>query len=85
MALSEKWERRVELARRVLYGNQRGNQMLERTKGNIEFECDCCGEVLDTNTQEFNEALDTLWNEGWISKRSVGDGWAHFCPECKEQ
>ena len=56
--------------------------MLDRSKDGIAFECDMCGEVLETNTKEFNEARDTLRSNGWISKRSVGDGWAHFCPDC---
>jgi hypothetical protein len=83
MALSEKWERRVEIARRMMRRNQRGKTtMLDRSKDSLTFECDMCGEVLETNTKEFNEALDTLRNDGWISKGSVGDGWAHFCPDC---
>ena len=85
MTLSAKWERRVAQARRMMYGNQRGKTtMLDRSKDGITFECDICGEVLETNTKEFDEAIDTLRNEGWISKRSVDDDtWAHFCPECK--
>lgn len=55
--------------------------MLERIHGDINFECDTCPEVLDTETSDFDSARDLLRREGWtISK--VGTEWIHACPNC---
>jgi predicted RNA-binding Zn-ribbon protein involved in translation (DUF1610 family) len=55
--------------------------MLDRQHGKIIFECDVCGDTLESDTRDFNEALLTLKNESW-SARKIGSDWVHSCPEC---
>ena len=55
--------------------------MLDRQHGNIVFECDVCGETLDSDTRDFNEALRILKNESW-SARKIGVDWCHSCSDC---
>ena len=55
--------------------------MLDRQHGKICFECDVCGDTLDSYTRDFNEALRTLNNESWKA-RKIGVDWVHSCPEC---
>lgn len=56
--------------------------MLTRLYGKISFECDGCCEVLDTNTKEFDEALERLRSEDWKCRKN-GKEWSHYCPGCK--
>lgn len=56
--------------------------MIHRDHNLIEFECDDCGAVLETETTEWNEALRRLKNAGWVSRKN-GDQWEHFCEECE--
>jgi hypothetical protein len=39
--------------------------MLDRQSGDIIFECDGCGEVLATDTGNFNAARNLLQQNGW--------------------
>jgi hypothetical protein len=55
--------------------------MLTRLHGKINIECDACGEVLDTETRDFNEALQVMRAEGWVAEK-IGDDWSHYCPAC---
>jgi len=55
--------------------------MLDRQHGQITFECDVCGDTLDTDTSDFSEAIRTLKNEGWTARR-IGADWIHSCAEC---
>ncbi len=57
--------------------------MIHRTHGNISFECDACGETLDTHDDDWNVAWSMAKREGWRSKK-VNDQWEHSCPECEE-
>lgn len=58
--------------------------MLTRIYGKISFSCDgCVVEVLDTDTKEFDEAVERLRSEGW-KFRKTGKEWSHYCPGCKE-
>lgn len=60
--------------------------MLDRQHGKILFECDGCGEVLQTDTGDFTAALALMKSDGW-SNRRLGRGevadWNHYCPKCK--
>jgi hypothetical protein len=56
--------------------------MLDRQKGNVVFQCDECGAVLDTNTSDFASARNLLKRERWVTEKD-GDVWEHFCPDCK--
>lgn len=46
----------------------------------IGFECDCCDETLETETEEWSTAKATLDREGWKALK-VADEWVHGCPK----
>lgn len=55
--------------------------MMDRQKGKIVFECEACGEVLETDTGNFETAQAVRREAEWrVSK--VGDVWSHYCPSC---
>ena len=56
--------------------------MIDRQNGDLVFECDSCGEVLQTETSDFNSAWNQAKRDGWRA-RKVGTEWAHECPNCK--
>lgn len=64
--------------------------MIERSRGKILFICDgdggTCGEEFQTDSSEFNAALEELKMEPeetqWASIKQQGE-WKHFCSECK--
>ena len=70
--------------------------MLDRQKGNIIFKCDGCDEVLDTETSNFDAAVNLLNREDWRSKKVIRsaasssrpddkkDEWNHYCSRCKK-
>lgn len=55
--------------------------MLQRNRGKIEFCCDACGEVLETDTADFDEAREAMKRDGWYARKQ-GDEWTHFCRTC---
>ena len=55
---------------------------VERQDGIVIFECDNCGEELDTDETEFVDALDVLREEGWKAFKVSGD-WVHHCGDCR--
>lgn len=55
--------------------------MMTRIHGKIVFECDECGDDLETEKKDFDEALEVLRGEDWIA-RKVDDEWVHYCPSC---
>jgi hypothetical protein len=55
--------------------------MLDHQKGEIKVECDGCGEVYDTGTDDFNDVRTLLKRDGW-SIRKIAEEWVHFCPRC---
>lgn len=55
----------------------------ERNGGRHTFCCDTCGEVIDTEENEFNAALGFAKGEGWRAYPVQGV-WCHACPDCKE-
>jgi hypothetical protein len=57
--------------------------MIHRQHDQIEFECDDCGEVLETDASDWSEALRRMKTEGWVSRKN-GSQWEHFCPVCEE-
>lgn len=57
--------------------------MMTRTHGHLVFECDACGEVLETGKTDFVEALGVLRAANWVS-RKTGDDWDHRCDECAD-
>ena len=50
--------------------------------GPITWVCDECGKKLDTEVEDFYDALDELRANGWVS-RNDGDDWEHYCEDCK--
>lgn len=57
--------------------------MLTRSHGKIEVQCDACGEVLDTETRDFDEARACWKSEMWDS-RKIGNVWCHYCTNCAD-
>jgi hypothetical protein len=57
--------------------------MLDRQHGNVIFECDDCGEVLDTKTSNFEAAHNLMKRQGWAAQL-VNEQWQHFCSQCKD-
>jgi Fe2+ or Zn2+ uptake regulation protein len=57
--------------------------MLDQQKGDFFFQCDDCGEVLETKTSNFDAARNVLKREGWRAIK-VGEAWEHRCPQCSE-
>lgn len=52
--------------------------------GEIIFACDGdkCHEVVETFSNDWNEARKTLKEAGWRTLKD-GDGWLHLCTDCK--
>ena len=55
---------------------------VDRQKGKIVFVCDGCGDGLDTDTADFQDAKAHLKTEDWGHAQDEGV-WKHFCPGCK--
>jgi len=55
--------------------------MIDRQNGDVVFECDMCGEVLESATSDFNSAWNQAKRDGWRAKK-IGTEWAHECPKC---
>ncbi len=55
--------------------------MITRVHGRIVFECDDCGELLETGVADFTEANIARREEHWTSQK-VSDVWMHYCEEC---
>jgi len=57
---------------------------MTRDHGDFVFECDSCGNALETNEDDFNVAISALKREGWKSAKS-GSSWKHICPDCTQE
>jgi len=55
--------------------------MLDRQRGDLIFECDACGDVLETETSNFDSAMNAMRREGWKSMK-IKDVWVHNCSSC---
>lgn len=51
-----------------------------RIKGHVVFECDSCGEAIDSG-RDWDEALADVKEQGWQFRLSNGE-WNHFCSDC---
>jgi hypothetical protein len=57
---------------------------LTRDRGLIVFECDSCGENLETGTRDFDVAVAELRFEEWLTVKRKRE-WLHFCSrECRD-
>jgi hypothetical protein len=54
---------------------------IERIRGKINFVCDVCGNVLDTGSNEWKDAMAKMRADGWRSKKFEGEVWAHYCDD----
>lgn len=54
----------------------------DRQHGNIVFECDACGDVLETEQADWGSAWNKAKHEGWRS-RKIDDVWVHHCDNCE--
>lgn len=55
---------------------------LHREHGCIQFECDTCGDTLNTGELDFRDAKQVLDGDRWQTKKE-DDEWAHYCPSCR--
>ena len=55
-----------------------------RDHGELSFECDSCGDLLDTGMTEFDAAFAYAKREGWRVVRTEGE-WQHRCPDCEDE
>lgn len=53
---------------------------ITRTKGEVVFECNTCGEVFGTGSEDFASTWEAAKDEGWIAVKK-GKNWRHVCPE----
>jgi predicted RNA-binding Zn-ribbon protein involved in translation (DUF1610 family) len=56
--------------------------MIHRIHNQIEFECDDCGELLDTGATEWTDAMRAMKIDGWVSRKN-GNQWEHYCEACE--
>lgn len=57
---------------------------IDRQHGDIVFECDGCGETLETAQADFGAAFNFVKREGWRAKK-IGNVWSHYCDACNEE
>lgn len=55
--------------------------MLDRQYGKLVYECDSCGDTLETEAREFPEADEIRRSNDW-KVRKIGRDWIHGCPKC---
>lgn len=55
---------------------------LIRDHGKIIFECDSCTANLETDSSNFDIALEELWRHNWRSYRRNGT-YEHRCSDCE--
>lgn len=60
---------------------------IERQKGRIIWVCDACGDHLETDTSDFQEAREAMRAEGWFSRLNPDDDWEHYCNDrvCRDK
>lgn len=56
--------------------------MIDRQHGMIFIECDACGEVFESETDDFGLAWNAAKTQGWRTKK-IGQDWIHACPTCE--
>lgn len=58
--------------------------MLTRIHGRVQFECDMCSEVLDTEERDFETARERFKLAEWKSRAldQIKKTWLHLCPSC---
>lgn len=56
--------------------------MIDRQHGEIIFECDDCGDTLETGESEWVDAQAEFRREGWRAQNLSGE-WLHLCADCR--
>lgn len=56
---------------------------MHRLFGSYIYECDGCGEELDTDETEFDDAHRRREAADWQAKKDDSGEWVHYCPACK--
>jgi hypothetical protein len=54
---------------------------IDRDADGIAFTCDNCGEVDDTQENDFQTAVVAIQMHGWTIRKKDGE-WEHFCRTC---
>lgn len=55
---------------------------VEKEEGRFVFVCDVCGDELQTDERNWNEALEVKRFEDWGSRKE-GGAWIDVCESCK--
>lgn len=58
--------------------------MLTRIYGKFVYECDACGDTLETDTKDFGEAREAMRLADWRVLQ-VSTDWVHTCAGCKQK
>ena len=53
-----------------------------RIGGSVVFDCDDCGEDLDTGETEFHDAVAEKKRAGWGSRKEPDGSWSDICEAC---
>lgn len=56
--------------------------MITRVYNKIVFECDGCGDTLDTQETEFDKANFERRENRWSALRNMKGEWEHLCSRC---
>ncbi len=56
---------------------------LTQDHGDHVFQCDSCGETLETNTSNFDSARNALKRAHWKPHKNPQNEWRHYCPQCQ--
>lgn len=57
--------------------------MVRRQEGSIWFLCDRCADSIDTEEDDFQEAVAVMRGAGWSAKPLRDGDWLHTCPSCQ--
>jgi hypothetical protein len=57
--------------------------MMKRLGSDYLFECDECGDVLETGEADFDDAISFMKQMEWCSRRD-GKIWQHRCMGCEQ-
>lgn len=60
-----------------------GEQPLPRHERPIAWRCDECKGELETNTTCFDDALEILRENDWVSRQNDDGDWEHYCENCR--
>jgi len=56
--------------------------MIDKQAGAYVISCDSCDEVLETEAEDFDSAIQEMKEQGWKSVKT-DRGWEHMCPQCQ--